>query len=525
MSRRSPRLRTLTSTKRRRTLVACATAGSLVLAACSSGKYALDAGEDTRNTPSATTESSSAEPTDSAPDGSASPAASSSIATTTTVAAVDLAACPTDALDGAEGPVEIVFWHAMANDLEPVLIELTSAYNASQDRVRVRLENQIGYESAIDKYIAGSLSSRPTLIQLPEYALQEFADSETFVPATSCIADSGYDTSTFLPRALGTYEIEGVQWGMPFNASSPVLFYNKTMFAAAGLDPDDPPVSLEELRAASQALVDSGVAASGIALESGADSGGGWFLEQWFGRAGELYADHGNGRLARATQVNFDNELGVEMLTYLQDLIQDGLAVNVGDNASGTDSLFKLADQAAPAAMTIYSSAAIGTVINALSGGLIPGLTVDDVGIGPMPGPGDEPGVQVGGASLWIVDGKGDPQTAAAWDYITYLTSAETQATWAAGTGSVPVRADAVDLEPLASTYVDDPRYRVAFEQIVSSDADVTSLAPALGPLRQVRAETAKAVANVFGGGDVAAALTSAADAADALIASYNARN
>ena len=60
------------------------------------------------------------------------------------------------------------------------------------------------------------------------------------------------------------------------------------MFEAAGLDPDDPPVSLEELRAASQAIVDTGAAATGIALDSGVDSGGGWFLEQWFARAGEL---------------------------------------------------------------------------------------------------------------------------------------------------------------------------------------------------------------------------------------------
>jgi hypothetical protein len=56
-------------------------------------------------------------------------------------------------------------------------------------------------------------------------------------------------------------------------------------------------------------------------------------------------------------------------------------------------------------------------------------------------------------------------------------------------------------------------------------DDDVTANAPALGPLRQVRAETARAVAEVFDGADPAAALAAAAEASNALIRSYNERN
>ena len=61
-------------------------------------------------------------------------------------------------------------------------------------------------------------------------------------------------------------------------------------------------MSLDDLRTASQAIVDAPGEAVGIAFESGVDSGGGWFLEQWFARAGELYADNDNGRSAPATQ-------------------------------------------------------------------------------------------------------------------------------------------------------------------------------------------------------------------------------
>ena len=102
----------------------------------------------------------------------------------------------------------------------------------------------------------------------------------------------------------------------------------------------------------------------------------------------------------------YDEAPGVELLTYVQQLITDGLAFNVGDNAGGTDTFFKLADESEPAAMTIGTSAALGTVLAALSGGLIPGLTVDDIGVGPMPGPGATPTALVGGNALFIVEGQ-----------------------------------------------------------------------------------------------------------------------
>ena len=246
---------------------------------------------------------------------------------------------------------------------------------------------------------------------------------------------------------------------MPFNVSTPVLFFNKVMFETAGLDVASPPVSLEDLRVASQAIVDSGAATYGIALDSGVDSGGAWFLEQWFAKAGQPYADNGNGRVAPATRVLFNGPAGVELLTAVQGLITDGLAMTVGDNPQSADQLLKLADQAQPAAMAIASSGAIGVVINALNGGLIPGITSDQLGIGAMPGPGGNPLTLVGGGSLYIVADKGDAAAAAAWDYIQFLIEAQSQSTWAAATGYVPVREDALELDPIKSMYVSDPRF------------------------------------------------------------------
>jgi sn-glycerol 3-phosphate transport system substrate-binding protein len=499
--------------------VAGVLAACVVVAACGSGRSILDAGNDV---PAATT---TLPPVTAAPGSTLPPTTLPPVATTTTTPLSALAPCPVGALADVTTPVEITFWHGLGAVLEDTLTSLTNQYNSEQTKVHVTLQNQGGYKETIDKYLQSGQSSRPQMVLMPEYMVQQMADSKSVIPVGACMAAEGFDTSPFLPRGLLSYATAGVQWAMPFNISNPVLFYNMSAFEQAGLDPADPPVSLEELRSTSEQLVASGAVGTGIALDSGVDSGGGWFLEQWFARAGEPYADNGNGRLAPATKVLFDNSTGVQLLTAVQSLVQDGLAVTVGDNPNGQDALLKLADPAKPAAMAIASSAAIGTVISVLDGGLIPGITSAQLGVGPMPGPGDVASAIVGGGSLYIVSDKGDPAAAAAWDFLKFLTRAQTQSDWAAATGYVPIRQDALELEPLKSTYATDPRFKVAYDQLLAGKDDLASVGPVIGPLPQVRASTAGAVASIFGGADVQTSLTAAAQQSDALITQYNALN
>ncbi len=493
-------------------------------AACGSGESILNAGNEPTTTIATTTTASTVPPT--AAPGETLPPTTTTLPPTTTTTPLDaLPPCPVDALDDAGGPVELVFWHGMSSVLEETLTQLTNEYHASQDRVRVRLENQGGYKQAIDKYVQSGQGSRPHIVQMPEYMVQQLADSDSVVPIAACLEASGFDTSAFVPRVLEAYGTEGVEWAMPFNVSNPVLYYNKTAFERAGLDTERPPSTIDDLRTYSQAIVDSGFGV-GIALDSGVDSGGGWFLEQWFAQIGELYADNENGRVAPATRVLYDGPTGVELMTDVQSLVLDGLAVTVGDNPNGQDTLLRMADPARPAAMTIASSAALGTVLNVLDGGLIPGVTSADLGVGPMPGPeGGTRSALVGGAALYIVADKGDAQTAAAWDYISFLVSAQAQSTWAAATGYVPVRDDALELEPLRTTYATDPRFQVAYDQLLAGDDSPANLGPVLGPLREVRTVTASGVAAIFNGADVASTLSAAAAQANALIADYAARN
>jgi sn-glycerol 3-phosphate transport system substrate-binding protein len=137
--------------------------------------------------------------------------------------------------------------------------------------------------------------------------------------------------------------------------------------------------------------------------------------------------------------------------------------------------------------MTIGTSAALGTVLSAVEAGIAPGIAGEDIGIGPMPGPGGSGVVLVGGASIWIAAGKGDAETAAAWDFIRYLASPEVQSEWASVTGYVPIRQDAAEVEPLATTYAQDPRFKVAYDSLIETPDEPTAVGPLLGPQRAIR--------------------------------------
>lgn len=437
--------------------------------------------------------------------------------------------CPVDALGTADGPVEITMWFGLADQLAGVLQELTDEFNASQGDVVVSIENQTDYETTIDNYLNLGASNRPDVLLVPEFIVQTFVESESFVPIEACFDAAGADTSTFLERGLTTYSFDGVQWGVPFNVSSPILYYLKPRFEAAGLDPDSPPTSFEEMRTVSEALVSSGASAYGEVVDIARDAAGAR-IEQWFGQLEEPYVDGGNGREARATEALFGTETGLDILRYLRDMRADGLSFNVGTNAGGLDAFLKLIDPAEPGAMTVATSAGIVQVLDALGGGIAPDLTIDDVGVGSLPGPDGSIAAQVGGASLWIPVDRGDVETAAAWRYIEFLTSAQTQSTWAAGTGYVPMRSDAVELDPVATLFEDDPRFRVSYDQLAAPTDSINAARPALGPQREVRQVLADLIATIYQDPSIddaalQALLDEAVADANALIETYNRLN
>ena len=308
---------------------------------------------------------------------------------------VDVSDCPVDALEQAEGPVTVTMWHPMSSRSGAALEELVTEFNETQDRVRVEAVFQGDYDDTFTKYVntLRSGGDLPDVVMLNETTMQQMVDSESTVPIEACLLASGYDTTDFPGRLLDQYRVGDVLVTLPFQLSNPVLYFDGNDFVSAGLDPDDPPTTLDDLLEASRVLVDAGVAEDPLALEVDA-----WIFEQWVNKTGQPLVNHDNGRAARADEALLDTAATSEVLDFLAAMRDEGLVRNTG---RGTDqaALAKfLAIGFGEASMTISSSANLGEIYDRL--GRFPDV---DIRVAPMPGPSGG-GVAVGGGSLYLVN-------------------------------------------------------------------------------------------------------------------------
>jgi ABC-type sugar transport system, periplasmic component len=424
--------------------------------------------------------------------------------------------CAVGALAKATSPVSITFWHAMNRANEEALQRLIDEYQAQQPKVKVKLINQTGYRESFEKYKAGlNTGDLPDIVQIEDTGTQQMIDTQSVIPMASCIKAAGYDTSDFLQRTLDYYSVAGTLWPMPFNVSNPVLYYDKNAFTAAGLDPNKPPTTLDEVKQYSKKLKGGGYEFGyGLKLDP-------WYIEQLSAKAGVPFVNNGNGRKKRTTKVAFDNPTGQEIFTWMHDMVAQGLAVtNSAEGTSAFDNLLGIRSK--KNAMTVDSSASLGTISQVLASGEGGGISL---GVGPMPGPKGSGGVLVGGAALYMPKRSSPEKQAAAWDLIKFLVSSQSQSEWAAGTGYVPLRKSAVQTPAIQKLWADEPGYKVAYEQLVGGVQNTATAGPVVGPYQEVRDIVLAAEQRMFTQGLAPkAALSRAAAEANRVVADYNAR-
>jgi sn-glycerol 3-phosphate transport system substrate-binding protein len=432
---------------------------------------------------------------------------------TTTTSTPSSKAFPLGAASRATSkPVPVTLWHSMTSANLTVITNLTNQFNASQGDVKVNLVNQNSYTDTLTAYttaLAGG--TLPDLVQMETADLQILIDSQSFTPAQSAVEAEHYDLSDFIPSTLEFFTVQGTLWAMPFNISSQVLYYDQDAFTVAGLDPASPPSTLDELRSAAQKLVAAGKEKYGMSLKV-TDS----TFELLLALGDGVLVNNGNGRNARATAVSFDDPLGRSIFEWWSAMYDDKLA----QSTSGTtyDNLFAIANHIAP--MSFDTSAAIGTILSVLD--TYPGVKL---GIGPLPSTRTSGGgVFVGGAALFMVS-KSPPEVQdGAWQFIKFLTDPPQQATWAVGTGYIPIRKSATTVPSLVKAWDAVPGYRVAYEQILASPRDPATAGAVIGAFPQVSSAINDAITSLASGTAPDAALSQAASAANQAISSYNAR-
>ncbi|MGH9008198.1 MAG: ABC transporter substrate-binding protein [Acidimicrobiales bacterium] len=429
---------------------------------------------------------------------------------------------PAGAAAKAGKPVSITMWHAMTQNNLITLQKLTSQFNASQSHIQVNLVGQASYTDTLTAYttaLSGGTSKLPDLVQWETELIQLLIDSQSVVPVGQAIAADHFSTKDFVPSMLNYFKVDGTQWGMPFNISSQILYYDQNALSKAGLDPTNPPATQAQLKTACQKIVSSGVAKYGMSLKLDQTN-----FEQWMALGDQPLVNKHNGRSGRASQATFDNAAGKQIFTWWSGMLKSNLAQSTANSGSGAfDNLLAIGSGIAP--MTFDTSAALGTILAVLGSGQYSNVKL---GAAHLPFPGSKPtksgGVYVGGAGLYLVK-KSTPATLdAAWQFIKYLVNPAQQAAWSVGTGYVPVRKSALTQPALVSAWGAVPQYKVAYNQILASPVNSATAGFVTGAANQVDTAIQNALTAMSNGTPPAAALSQAAQAANNAMSSYNER-
>jgi sn-glycerol 3-phosphate transport system substrate-binding protein len=357
------------------------------------------------------------------------------------------------------------------------------------------------------------------LVEVNEGDSQIVVDSGAVTPVQQFIDAEGYDLSDFDEKAIDYYTWDDQLYAMPLGINVPMLFYNKVLFREVGLDPDKPPLTIDDLHAYSEKLfkVDGAgnVVRSGIALDTQ-----GWYPQVIMSEHGELFVNNDNGREGRPTEAAFNNDTGRTFFRWWDEMVDSGLAFNVGRNPSGADAL--LAVGSGRVSMALSVSSALRSVLSVIEAGL-EGV---ELGVGPYPGvPGGTGKPGFFGRALWIMNDRPEAEQRAAWKLARWLAEPEQQAELFAGTGYLPVRVSAYDLEASRQVVEKYPYYQVPIDLFVGVPSTPEKLGPRIGPSAKVGDILAQALEEmVVGEKDPDRALDEAAERVTEELQEYNRR-
>ncbi|MCB0168198.1 MAG: ABC transporter substrate-binding protein [Anaerolineae bacterium] len=422
---------------------------------------------------------------------------------------------PAEAEAAASNAIQLEFWHAMGGDLGEVVDELVTRFNDSQDKIVVNATYQGSYDDTYNALLASfDAGTEPNIVQNFDLATQTMFDTGRLVPAWQLMEADGYDPDTFIPAVRDYYSDENGMVAMAFNSSTFIVYYNPALFEAAGLNQPDPEWTFNDFMAACDAIKESGV-------EYCASFGTvGWYFEQILANSGGLYFDNNNGRTDRATEVLFNQGEGVEVFTFLTDLMANGYAPVLGNTWTESDSVF-LTGQSA---MLFDSTAGARSIQDTAE------FEVKTAFI-PHSNSSDHNGIIIGGAALWLIDSEDEATNAAAWEFMKFMAELDQQRTWHMGTGYYPVRVDAQDDPELQAFWDENPNFRTAMEELFATKTTLEDgatnyavLGGRAGPFPAIRQIIVETYSRVLDDGlTPQEALNEAAEKANEELANYNA--
>jgi multiple sugar transport system substrate-binding protein len=240
----------------------------------------------------------------------------------------------------------------------------------------------------------------------------------------------------FSPAALNVAKVDGHLYGLPYTFSTPMLFYNTAIFAEAGLDPDDPPKTWEEVEAAALQIKEK-TGKEGFVF--GGTSVNDWLLQG-------VIRSNGGGVLSEDREnIIFGEPAAVEAVQMLQDMRKSGAHADMND--------YQAYSEAFPAGnlgMMLATAAIQASILKAAEAG---GW---EVRTAKMPSFGGKPAVPVNSGSGLFICSDDKQKQAAAWRFIEYVTSDDGYTTITTMMGYPPLRPGAIKDERFLKNWAEE---------------------------------------------------------------------
>ena len=358
----------------------------------------------------------------------------------------------------SQAATEITFWHAMGAELGQKLEQIVDGYNKSQSTYHVTPVFKGTYPEAMTGAIAAfRAGQQPDIVQVFEVGTGTMMAAKGAVyPVYQLMKDTGqaFDPNAFLPAVVGYYtDTDGNMLSMPFNSSTPILYYNKDVFKKAGLDPEKAPETWEDVEAYSKKIMQSGAAKCGFTT--------GWVtwvqtenMSAWHNQPiGTLE----NGFGGMDAKLTLNNPFMVRHWGNLKKWADEGI-FEYGGPVGGNDAPPKFYSQ--ECAMYMNSSASrAGVLLNSKD---------FKVGFGMLPHYADikPQNSIIGGATLWVLQGHTPEEYKGVADFLSYLSKPEVQADWHEFSGYLPITKAAYELAKSQGYYDKNPGADVAIKQI-----------------------------------------------------------
>lgn len=390
----------------------------------------------------------------------------------------------------AQAVVEIQWWHAHGGRLGEKVNAIADGFNKLQSKYKVVPTYKGNYADTMTAGVAAFRSKNPPhILQVFEVGTASMMAAKGAIkPVYEVMAESGlpFDPKAYLSTVTGYYTTtEGKMLSMPFNSSTPVLYYNKDAFKKAGLDPDKPPKTWPEVAEYAKKLVAAGYP-SGFSTA--------WIswihIENFSAWHNVPVGTKENGFAGLDTEFVLNGPMQVKHIQQLADWQKDKIFVYGGRRNLGNAKF-----SAEEVAMYTESSAGYAGFKKTCK---------FDFGTTMLPYWPDAEGAPqntiIGGASLWVMAGHPEEEYKGVATFFNYLSSPAVQADWHQFTGYLPITTDAYYLTKGQGFYEKSPAMETALKQMTLNTPTENSKGLRFGSYVQMRSIIYGELEAVFAG-------------------------